>query len=36
LGQQKNPVQLGRGIIGQPVAYVPGQWFRNWLRYVSP
>jgi hypothetical protein len=36
LGQDRYNVQLGRGIIGQPVAYVPGQWFRNFLRYVSP
>lgn len=35
LGQNANVV-LGRGIIGQPVAYVPGQAFRNFLRYISP
>lgn len=35
-GQDKNPVQIGQGIVGQPVAYVPGQRFRNWLRYIFP
>jgi hypothetical protein len=35
LGQESNPVQIGQGIIGQPVAYVPGQCFRNALRYIS-
>lgn len=35
LGQESNPVQVGQGIIGQPVAYVPGQCFRNALRYIS-
>lgn len=35
-GQQTNPVVVGQGIFGQPVAYVPGQSFRNWLRYVFP
>ncbi len=36
LGQEYNPVQVGQGIIGQPVAYVPGQTFRNFLRYLFP
>jgi hypothetical protein len=36
LGQEKNNAVLGRGIIGQPTAYVPGQCFRNFLRYLSP
>jgi len=36
LGQDQYNVQLGRGIIGQPVAYVPGQPFRNFLRYIFP
>jgi hypothetical protein len=36
LGQEYNPVQVGQGIIGQPVAYVPGQPFRNFLRYLFP
>jgi hypothetical protein len=27
---------LGQGIIGQPVAYVPGEVVRNFLRYVFP
>ncbi len=35
-GQDNYNVQLGRGIIGQPVAYVPGQAFRNFLRYIFP
>jgi len=34
-GQEKNPVQVGQGLLGQPVAYVPGQFIRNALRYVS-
>ncbi len=36
LGQENYNVQIGRGIIGQPVAYVPGQTFRNFLRYIFP
>ncbi len=36
LGQDNYNVQLGRGIIGQPVAYVVGQPFRNFLRYLAP
>ena len=36
LGQNKNVVVVGQGIIGQPVAYVPGQCIRNWIRYISP
>ncbi len=36
LGQERYNVVLGRGIIGQPTAYVPGQTFRNILRYLSP
>ena len=36
LGQNLNAVQVGEGIIGQPVAYVPGQILRNWLRYIFP
>ncbi len=35
-GQDNYNVQLGRGIIGQPVAYVPGQPLRNFLRYIFP
>ena len=35
-GQASNPVQVGQGIIGQPVAYVPGQRLRNWIRYIFP
>jgi hypothetical protein len=36
LGQDRYNVQLGRGIVGQPTVYVPGQSFRNFLRYLSP
>lgn len=36
LGQENYNVQLGQGIIGQPTAYVPGQSFRNFIRYLSP
>ena len=36
LGQDTYNAQLGRGIIGQPTAYVPGQPMRNFLRYLSP
>lgn len=35
-GQDRNPVQIGQGIVGQPVAYVPGQRIRNWIRYIFP
>lgn len=34
-GQETFPVQVGQGLWGQPVAYVPGQTVRNWLRYMS-
>ncbi|TWT56367.1 hypothetical protein [Allorhodopirellula solitaria] len=34
-GQESLPVQVGQGLWGQPVAYVPGQRCRNWLRYFS-
>jgi hypothetical protein len=36
LGQENYNVGVGRGIIGQPVAYVNGQPFRNFLRYLFP
>ncbi|TWT83755.1 hypothetical protein CA13_52260 [Planctomycetes bacterium CA13] len=36
LGQEANPVQVGQGLWGQPVAYVPGQGIRNWVRYFFP
>ncbi len=36
LGQEGYNVQIGRGIIGQPTVYVPGQPVRNFLRYLSP
>lgn len=35
-GQQAYQVQVGQGLFGQPVAYVPGQRFRNWIRYIFP
>ena len=35
-GQQRYPVQVGQGLLGQPKAYVPGQTLRNWLRYFTP
>jgi len=28
--------QIGRGILGQPKVYVPGQPLRNFLRYLTP
>ena len=34
-GQERYPVQIGQGLYGQPVAYVPGQSFRNALRYIA-
>tara|TARA_R110002049_G_scaffold2750_8_gene22144 strand:+ start:54145 stop:55092 length:948 start_codon:yes stop_codon:yes gene_type:complete len=36
LGQQTFPVEVGQGLWGQPVAYVPGQGIRNWVRYFFP
>lgn len=36
LGQERNPVAVGQGLIGQPVAYVPGQSLRNFVRYFFP
>ena len=36
LGQENYNVTLGRGIIGQPTAYVPGQGIRNFMRYLFP
>jgi hypothetical protein len=35
-GQDRNPIVVGRGIVGQPVAYVPGQPVRNSFRYLFP
>ncbi len=34
-GQDRFPVQVGQGILGQPVAYVPGQPVRNVIRYLT-
>jgi hypothetical protein len=36
LGQENYNVQIGRGIIGQPTVYVPGQPIRNFMRYIFP
>lgn len=36
LGQENYNVQIGRGIIGQPTVYVPGQPVRNFMRYLFP
>jgi len=36
IAQQPAVVQVGRGILGQPTVYVPGQPVRNLLRYISP
>jgi hypothetical protein len=35
-GQGSYDAYLGRGIVGQPVAYVDGQPVRNFIRYVFP
>ena len=35
-GQDRNPIVVGQGIVGQPVAYVPGQPVRNWFRWFFP
>ena len=35
-GQSLASAHLGRGIIGQPTAYVDGQPVRNFLRYIFP
>ncbi len=35
LGQERNPVRVGQGLFGQPTAYVPGQKFRNAIRYLT-
>jgi hypothetical protein len=35
-GQTLNNAYLGRGIVGQPTAYVDGQPFRNFIRYLFP
>jgi hypothetical protein len=36
LGQENYNVVLGRGLFGQPTVYVPGQYVRNFLRYIFP
>ena len=35
-GQTLNNAHLGRGIVGQPVAYVDRQPIRNFFRYIFP
>ncbi|MCY2985972.1 MAG: hypothetical protein NTY15_20275 [Planctomycetota bacterium] len=35
-GQTLNKAHLGRGIVGQPTAYVDGQPVRNFIRYIFP
>ncbi len=35
-GQSLSNAYLGRGIIGQPIAYVDGQPVRNFIRYLFP
>ena len=35
-GQSLNNAHLGRGILGQPTAYVDGQPVRNFFRYIFP
>lgn len=36
MGQEGYNVQIGRGLLGQPTVYVPGQPMRNFLRYIFP
>jgi len=36
IARTPNQYHFGRGIIGQPKVYVPGQPIRNLLRYLSP
>lgn len=36
LTSMPNQVYISRGLIGQPVVYVPGQPLRNGLRYILP
>lgn len=35
-GQDNYNIEVGRGVFGQPVAYVVGQPVRNFLRYIFP
>ncbi|XZE34868.1 hypothetical protein SH501x_000342 [Pirellulaceae bacterium SH501] len=35
-GQNVSLAQVGRGLYGQPTAYMPNQPFRNFLRYLFP
>ncbi len=35
-GQDITQARLGRGIVGQPTAYMPSQPVRNFLRYIFP
>lgn len=36
IAKMPNQVYISRGLIGQPVVYVPGQPLRNGLRYILP
>ena len=36
IARMPNQVYISRGLIGQPVVYVPGQPLRNGLRYILP
>jgi hypothetical protein len=36
IASMPNQVYVSRGILGQPVVYVPGQPLRNGLRYILP
>jgi hypothetical protein len=36
LARMPNQVYVSRGLIGQPIVYVPGQPLRNGLRYILP
>lgn len=36
IARMPNQVYISRGLIGQPVVYVPGQPIRNGLRYILP
>lgn len=35
-GQNVSLAQVGRGLYGQPTAYMPNQPFRNFIRYLFP
>jgi hypothetical protein len=35
IASPSSPAVLGRGVLGQPKAYVPGQPIRNFIRYLT-